>query len=96
MAALVLTEEEVRALVREEVRRALGEATAPDSLTTEQAADAAGVTPKTIRQWIADGRLPASHRGRLRVIRRTDLSTLLAGNPAGDAASVVASLRRSR
>lgn len=46
-------------------------------LTIDQTADAAGVTPKTVRRWIAAGILPAVRLGpRLVRIREDDLSAL--------------------
>lgn len=91
MAALVLTEDEVRELVRQEVARALGGLrSTPDVLTTEQAAELSGVTPKTIRAWVAAG-LQAEHRGRRLRIRREHLDAWRAGS-APKAATVLRSL----
>ena len=42
-------------------------------LSTGAAARVEGVSPKTIRKWIADGRLPARRIGREYRIRREDL-----------------------
>ena len=82
-------------VIRRIIREELGTASTGETLSTEQAAEVAGVTPKTILQWIADGRLPAGRRGRFRTIRRADLDRVLAGGPAGSAQDVVATLRRS-
>jgi excisionase family DNA binding protein len=71
--------------VRQIVREELGARGAPEVLSTEQAAELAGVSAKTVRAWISDG-LPAGRRGRLRTIRRADLERWLAGErPKGDA-----------
>lgn len=94
MAALVLTEEEVRALVREELHRALADlrrATVPDAMSTEQAAELAGVTPKTVRAWVEAGALRSSRRGRRIVIQRADLDAYLSGT-APRAAGLLSSL----
>jgi excisionase family DNA binding protein len=41
----------------------------PDALTTKQVAERLRVKPDTVRQWIADGKLPAFRVGsRLRVL----------------------------
>jgi hypothetical protein len=52
-------------LVREEVRRALADATQPgEFLTTADAAQVAKVAQGTIRRWIRDDRLLPRHAGR--------------------------------
>lgn len=65
-------------LVREEVRRVLGEATQPDEfLTTAEAAEVAKVAQGTIRRWIRDGRLTPHHAGRELRVRRVDLDAIM-------------------
>lgn len=55
----------------------------PKYLTTAQAAAHCAVSPKTIRRWVAAGRLPAKRtspgQGGLLRIRLADLEALLAG-----------------
>jgi hypothetical protein len=58
MAAQIPTAEDIRAIVREEIRDALRNA-GPDVLSTEQADALAGVTAKTVRFWTETGKLPA-------------------------------------
>ena len=69
----------IRTVVRDEVKRAITEATQPDEyLTIREAAAAAKVTDRTIRSWIRDGKLDA-HRAGSRAIRiiRADLKRVL-------------------
>ena len=82
MAARVLTEEDLEPLRRElaDLRAQLEGRAVGSHLTTEQAASLAGVTPKTVRTWLATGALPASRRGRRLMVRRSDLETYLAGD----------------
>jgi excisionase family DNA binding protein len=76
--------EVVRRVVREELAAAnVGQG--PDVLSTEEAAERAGVTAKTVRAWIAEGRLPAGKRGQRRTIQREDLDRFLAGEKAPEA-----------
>jgi excisionase family DNA binding protein len=70
-----VVEETVRRVVREELQAGAGS----DVLSTEQAAAVAGVSSKTVRAWINEGRLQAGRRGRLRTVRREDLDRFLAG-----------------
>lgn len=94
MAALVLTEEEVRALVREEIARALGEFAGPGlPLDTAGAAREASVSPKTIRAWVAEGRLRATRRGRSLRIERADLARAMAGDDPDPRAAADAAVR---
>jgi excisionase family DNA binding protein len=73
VAAQIPTLDEIETLVRRLLEEHLGQAAAPaDVLTTEQAAEAAGVTAKTIREWVAGG-LPATRRGRRIVLLRSDV-----------------------
>ena len=88
MAATIPTADDIRAIVREEVRAAL-KAAGPEVLSTEQAAELAGVTAKTVRTWIEEGKLAAGHRGRLRAVRREDLMRFLAGEPGNSPAGRV-------
>jgi excisionase family DNA binding protein len=72
VAATLPTAEEIRAIIREELRAALRDGPAFDVLTTEQAAELAGVTAKTVREWVAAG-LPATRRGRRISLLRSDV-----------------------
>jgi excisionase family DNA binding protein len=89
-AVAILTDEQLQNLLEKAAEKGAERALArggPAVLSTEQAADLAGVKAKTIREWISSG-LPAGRRGRLRTIRRADLEKWLAGErPAstGDA-----------
>ncbi len=51
---------------------------APKILTVEEAAHAARTPIKSLRCWIADGRLKHSKPGKRVLIRRADLAALLA------------------
>lgn len=82
-ALAVLTVEQLEALLERAAARGAERALASrgsggDVLSTDQAADVAGVSAKTIRAWISEG-LPAGRRGRLRTILRPDLERWLAG-----------------
>jgi len=75
-------DEQIRALVVEVVRselpRILDErAATPERLSTSEAARSANVHPKTVRRWIAEGKLPSERAGREIRVRRTDLEALL-------------------
>ena len=81
--AYVLDPDELRRIVREELRAALEDRPASPAgvwLTTEEAAEVAGVSPKTVRAWVAAG-LRARRRGRRIVIARADLDAYRAGTP---------------
>lgn len=74
-------EDMIRAIVREELARVRPDIEPDDDLlSTAQAAAFAKVHEKTIRRWVADGRLQAQHAGRLLRFRRADLEAALAGN----------------
>lgn len=81
MAARVLTEEDLEPLRRElaELRAQVQGRSVGGVLSTAQAADLAGVTPKTVRAWIEAGALPFSRRGRRLAILRADLEAYLSG-----------------
>lgn len=65
-------------IVREEVRRALAEAAAPEEyLSTHAASELAGVAEGTLRRWIREGRLVGCRAGRVLRVRRRDLEKLL-------------------
>ena len=83
MAALDLaTQSDLDALRRElaELRAQMQGRAIGDALSTAQAAELAGVTPKTVRAWVEARALPASRRGRRLVIRRADLEAYLSGD----------------
>lgn len=66
-----------------------------DLLTTQQAAERLGVSASRVRQFILDGRLPATKLGRDNLIREADLRLLQdrkAGRPSNKKA---ASTRKS-
>jgi len=50
---------------------------APALLTIDEAADAARTAARSVRGWIADGRLRAQRPGRRVLIRRADLALFL-------------------
>lgn len=85
--------EAVRLVVREELRAALAEARGPEVISTEEAAELAHVTPKTVREWIRTGALAATRRGRKHAVRRDALMAYLAGHAAGTP-GILASLRK--
>jgi excisionase family DNA binding protein len=75
----------IAGLVREEVRRALTEATQPDEfLTTAQAAEVAKVAQGTIRRWIRAGRLTSQRSGRELRVLRSALAALMHDHGRGD------------
>ena len=93
--------EDVRLIVREELREALStpsakraaEATnqAPELLRPHDVAKLLGVTEPTVREWIHRGELPAARvgtKGRRLVVRRVDVDAYLRARSA-DAASHV-------
>lgn len=94
-AVAVISTDELRAIVREEIERAL-RAVQPDAMTAEQAAAYARRAPKTIRSWVASGRLAASHRGRRLAIRREDLDRALAAEEPTAAAATDEAWRKLR
>lgn len=67
-----------------------------DGLTSDQAAAVAGVEPKTIREWVASGRLVASRRGRHLRIARADLERATRGDAPDPRAAAAESLRTLR
>jgi len=56
----------VRVAVREELRQALAELQPANErpMTSEAAADALGIRPKTLRAWAAEGRIRGTKQGR--------------------------------
>lgn len=92
MGAQIPTLDEIRAVVREELA-ALARG-GPDVLSTEQAAEVAGVSAKTVRVWIASGALPAGRRGSRRTVRRADLERYLAGEAGNERDALEAAARR--
>jgi len=48
---------------------------APEVLSPDQAAVLLGVKPKTVRRWVADGKLPARKQGRHLRLLRADVET---------------------
>jgi excisionase family DNA binding protein len=60
------TADDIRAIVREELRQALAELQPANErpLTSEDAASALGIAPKTLRAWAAEGRIQGTKQGR--------------------------------
>lgn len=72
----------IAGIVRDEVRRALAEASKPEEyLTTVEAGELANVAPGTIRRWIREGRLAEQRAGRVVRVRRSDIERLLGSAP---------------
>lgn len=106
-AVSVFDEAALRALIAEEVGRALREAGSPltdEYLTVVHAARVASVAPATIRTWIGDRRLQGFRAGRELRVSRRDLDQFMRSAPrrevspeaAADAAFERARQRRSR
>src|SRR5512133_2016840 len=99
--AQIPTADEVRAIVREEIRAALASRESVEDLplTTAQAAIVAEVTPKTIRKWAASGKLRCTREGQEIRALRADVLRAKAGGGSPDpdrkAAEHVAGLRRT-
>lgn len=78
----------VKAIVdeaRKEARREVLVATTPDEyLSTRAAANLADVTPGTIRDWCAQGKLKKHKAGRVIRVSRRELETLLRSGAAND------------
>jgi excisionase family DNA binding protein len=88
-AVAIMTDEQLQALLTEAAKKGAELALAaggPQTLSTEQAAAIANVSPKTVREWISSGALPAGRRGQRRTIQRADLDRYLAGRPEGGGA----------
>lgn len=65
-------------VIRDEVRRAVTDATKADEfLSTAAAAQVADVAPGTVRRWIKDGKLCRYQAGRELRVSRADLEKLL-------------------
>ena len=100
MPVQVPTLDEIRQVVREEIRAAFASREAVEDLplTTAQAALVAGVKPKTIRKWAASGRLRCTREGQeIRALRVDVLRAKTGGgvpDPAQWAAEHAAELRR--
>jgi excisionase family DNA binding protein len=98
VGAVVPSLEEIRAMVREELARALAEVRPPAAgegwATTEQAAELLGVTPKTVGRWAAAGRLRATRHGRTWRIDRAGLPAPKPASPEEHARVAVLALHR--
>lgn len=90
----------IRRIVREEVRAALADAAASqparntttassEYLSVSEAANVARLHHGTIREWIKDGSLKACRAGRVYRIRRADLDVRLAASVAEPVAAKV-------
>jgi excisionase family DNA binding protein len=83
---IVVTPDQLRALIREEVERAVASRPAPSPvvpvpagyLKVSAAADRYSVAPETIRAWIAAGKLPRHRAGRHWLIRPDEVEALIA------------------
>lgn len=72
-------------LVRDEVRRAVADATRADEyLSTRAAASLAQVAPGTIRRWIRARRLSRCSTGRVLRVSRIELEALLRSGASND------------
>jgi excisionase family DNA binding protein len=90
---VVLSVEELAAVVRAAVREELDRREGGATLSTEEAAAVAKRNPKTVRRWLDEGLLPSTMRGRFHRIRREDLDRFLAGGAADtEVDRIVASL----
>jgi len=58
-------------------------------ITTHDAAKELGVTPGRVRQYVLEGRLPATKSGRDLLIRRNDLNLIRERRTAGRPSAVV-------
>lgn len=68
----------ISGIVREEVARALSEATrVTEYLSTSEAAEFARVTQDTIRRWVREGRLESCGAGRQICVSRAELEKLM-------------------
>ncbi len=97
MAVSIPTADEVRVIVREELRAILGElraSTPPaaDWATPEQAAEILGRTPKTVRRWAASGRLRATREGSRWKIDRAALPAVKPASPEDNARAALVAL----
>ena len=52
-----------------------------DYLRAAEIARRTGVSPRTVRRWIADEVIPSIKLGGARLVRRTDLARLLSPSP---------------
>jgi excisionase family DNA binding protein len=97
MGATLPTADDVRAIVREELARALADLhrAAPPSAewaTPEQAAEILGKTPKTVRRWAASGRLRATREGSRWRIDRAALPAVKPASPEDHARAALVAL----
>ena len=74
----------IEKIVDERVARALAKLKPAERLSVPDAAKHAGCSAKTVRRWIASGRLPAERCGRKIVVRRSDVDTALRREPNGE------------
>jgi excisionase family DNA binding protein len=85
-ALVTITAEELRAIVREEVRAAIGAREARDEselLTPREAADILGVTTRTLRDYSARGLRVVRVSPRVVRYRRADLDAFAHGRGNG-------------
>jgi excisionase family DNA binding protein len=109
---VVLTPEQLRAIIREELRAALDARPAPAPapapagyLKVSVAAERYSVAPETLREWIRAGKLPRHRAGREWRVRPEDVEALMARggttapgevDPAALAGSILRRMQRQR
>ena len=69
--------EELREVLRQELRGAGRGLARGDLISTTEAADLAAVTPETIRKWMDAGKLRRHNAGRVRRVSRRELQAFL-------------------
>lgn len=73
-----ITQEDLRSIIADEVRKALAEKPAPQQYTREQVADMCHVTLATLHNWVRQGRLhPTKVNGRV-LFSEEEINNLLA------------------
>lgn len=74
---VLMTDEQIAALLEQAAergaRRVLATVRDEQPLTIEEAAQARGVSRRTMDRWVSSGRIPSVGQGRTRRVRRADL-----------------------
>jgi len=84
-ALVILTPEELRKLIREEVQAAVGgQPRAPGYLDAQTAAHRIGVTAKTVMRWARRGNIRGTKVGRKWQFREADIRDVLENGKIGD------------
>ena len=83
LRVITISVDELREMIREELRAAAGPAPVVQSgyLSVPKAAEYADCSEDTIRGWIHAGRLPRRRKGRAYLVAITDLDRALADEP---------------